>query len=120
MAEYIKREAAIAALTEFCYEQTVSKYLSVDDCLVARGAIERAIKVLESLPAADVAPVKRGRWEEADWFEPDCHSFGTIRTPKAALRCSNCKHCFKKELLWKDNYCPNCGARMDEEAQNER
>lgn len=58
-------------------------------------------------------PVRHGRWEEADWFEPDCHSFGTIRTLKAALRCSNCKHCFKKELLWKDNYCPNCGAKMD-------
>ena len=59
MDEYIEKDAAIAALTEFCYEQTVSKYLSVDDCLVARGAIERAIKVLESLPAPDVEPVKQ-------------------------------------------------------------
>ena len=58
------------------------------------------------------APVRYGRWEEADWFEPDCYGFGTIRTPKAALRCSNCKNCFKKELLWKDNYCPNCGTDM--------
>ena len=63
-------------------------------------------------PAADVAPVRHGRWEEADWVEPDCHGFGTIITPKAALRCSNCKNCFKKELLWKDNYCPNCGTDM--------
>ena len=59
MAEYIERNAAIAALTEFRDDQMVSKYLSVDDCLVARGAIERATKVLESLPAADVEPVKQ-------------------------------------------------------------
>ena len=52
MAEYIEREAAIAALTEFRDDQTVSKYLSLDHCLVARGAIERAVKVLESLPTA--------------------------------------------------------------------
>ena len=66
------------------------------------------------IPAADVATVRHARWEEADWIEPDCHGFGIIRTPKAALRCSNCKNCFKKELLWKDNYCPNCGAKMEE------
>ena len=59
MDEYIPREAAMAALTEFRDDQTVSKYLSVDDCLVARCAIERAIKVLESLPAPDVEPVKQ-------------------------------------------------------------
>ena len=75
----------------------------------------QAAKVLREVsdaPAADVAPVRHGRWEEADWVEPDCHGFVTIITPKAALRCSNCKNCFKKELLWKDNYCPNCGTDM--------
>ena len=77
------------------------------------GEPGKARKLIEDAPTVDDVPVKRGRWEEADWFEPDCHSFGTIRTPKAALRCSNCKHCFKKELLWKDNYCPNCGAKID-------
>ena len=65
------------------------------------------------LNCADVAPVRHARWEEADWVEPDYHGFGIIKTPKAALRCSNCKNCFKKELLWKDKFCPNCGAKMD-------
>ena len=64
MAEYIEREAAIAALTEFRDDQTVSKYLSVENCLVARDAIERAAKVLESLPAADVEPVQE--WISVD------------------------------------------------------
>ena len=54
----------------------------------------------------------KGRWIECDWVEPDDHYSECIRTPKAAKQCSRCKHCFKKELLWKDNYCPNCGADM--------
>ena len=69
---------------------------------------------INSIPAADVDPVRHGRWEEVDWVEPDGHGFGTVRMPKAGLRCSQCSNVFKKELLWKDNYCPNCGALMDE------
>ena len=61
MAEYIERVVAIAALTEFRDDQTVSKYATVRHCLVARRAIEGAIKVLESLPADDVEPVVRCR-----------------------------------------------------------
>ena len=99
MAEYIEREAAIAALTEFRDDQTVSKYLSVENCLVARDAIERATKVLESLPAADVVPVWHGRWLCVD---TDTEQF---------FLCNRCK---KKEY-WESDYCPKCGARMDEE-----
>lgn len=61
----------------------------------------------------EFAPVRHGRWEEADWIEPDDRGFELIRTPKAAWRCSECRNCFKKELLWKNNYCPHCGAIMD-------
>ena len=61
MTEYIEREAAIAALDEFRLNETVSKYATVMQCKAARDAIERAIKVLESLPAADVEPVVRCR-----------------------------------------------------------
>ena len=104
MAEYIEKDAAIAALTEFRDDQTVSKYLSVDDCLVARGAIERAIKVLESLQAADVELVKRGRWVQQPLN-------GT-----QIWRCSKCETIGSPQ--W--NYCPKCGTKMDEEAQNER
>ena len=100
MAEYVTKEQVI---------DWFRPYVHLDKPI----PFETLVSDLDCMKATDVEPVKRGRWEEADWFEPDCHSFGTIRTPKAALRCSNCKYCFKKELLWKDNYCPNCGARMD-------
>ena len=58
MAEYIERNAAIAALNEVRDDQRVFKYATASDFLSARDAIERAIKVLESLPAADVEPVQ--------------------------------------------------------------
>ena len=105
MAEYIEREALMVAL---CKE-----IVGDGDYYNGKDDMQDEIRDMVSrFPAADVAPVRHGRWEEADWVESDCHSFGTIRTPKAAIRCSNCKNCFKKELLWKDNYCPNCGTDM--------
>ena len=100
MAEYVNRETAIRELLNDAPEQVGYSREDAADCI-------------RYMDAADVAQVRCARWEEADWVEPDCHGFGIIRTPKAALRCSNCKNCFKKELLWKDNYCPNCGCKMD-------
>ena len=99
MAEYVNRETAIRELLNDSPEQVGYSREDAADCI-------------RYMDAADVAQVRCARWEEADWVESDCHSFGTIRTPNAALRCSNCKNCFKKELLWKDNYCPNCGSMM--------
>ena len=62
--------------------------------------------------AADVASVRHAKWEECHWVEQD-GPYSLVAYPKAAFRCSGCKYVFKKELLWKNNYCPNCGARMD-------
>ncbi|MDY6283084.1 MAG: hypothetical protein SPL40_08535 [Erysipelotrichaceae bacterium] len=51
----------------------------------------------------DVAPVRHGQWEVVDAEEP--RRYG----------CSACKR-----LSWHmDNYCPNCGARMDGERKND-
>ena len=74
MAEYIEREAAIAALDEFRLNETVSKYATVMQCKAARDAISRATKVLESLPAADVEPVVRCReCKHHYWVQEPCH-----------------------------------------------
>lgn len=107
MAEYIEREAAL----NICQKEYEDRLEMCDYCgdTVAWN-IGGQIK---ELPAADVAEVRCGRWEEVDWVEPDGHGFGTVRTPKAGLRCNQCSNVFKKELLWKRNYCPECGAKMD-------
>ena len=74
MAEYIEREAAIAALDEFRLNETVSKYATVMQCRAARDAISRATKALESLPAADVEPVVRCReCKHHCWVQEPCH-----------------------------------------------
>ena len=95
MAEYIGRDAAIEAVKHAW----------------AKGL--EPSQYIEALPSADVAPVVHGRWDEVDWVEMESGGHELIRTPNAALRCSNCRNCFKKKLLWKNNYCPNCGAKMD-------
>ena len=53
----------------------------------------------------------KGEWTECDWVKYDGHG-ECIHYPKEALRCSNCCNAFKKKLLWKRNFCPNCGADM--------
>lgn len=99
MAKYIGRDAAIAALNKVRDDQRVFKYATASDFLSARDAIERAIKVFESLPAADVESVKRGRW------------LPQILNGIRIWDCSECKTIGSP--AWKR--CPKCGARMDEE-----
>ena len=53
---------------------------------------------IKSIPAADVAEVRHGRWLCVD---TDTEQF---------FLCNRCK---KKEY-WESNYCSNCGAKMDE------
>ena len=103
MKEYIERESIKSEILSWAVCINHPEYLSTDDTLY----------ILDNMPAADVAPVRHGIWEEVDWVDPDGHGFGTVRIPKAGLRCSQCSNVFKKELLWKDNYCPNCGSLMN-------
>ena len=84
MAEYVEREKALskAAPVEGCFSDMISAYDVV------------------MLPAADVAPVRHGRW-------------GTHSDRPDSLICSVCNCGFD---MWKHdphNYCPNCGAKMD-------
>lgn len=75
------------ALTEKAWEaDTQCGYVQVVDV----GDIEDA-------PAVDAAPVVRGEWIEL--HEENGHEVGT---------CSHCRH-----VRIVDNYCPNCGAKMD-------
>lgn len=87
MAEYIEREAA---------RRTAHIMRPEDKCLETE---------LMKIPAADVAPVVHGQWiADGDGYH-------------WTYNCSIC--------AWKDgypfnerhNFCPNCGAKMDGEAE---
>lgn len=90
MAEYIAREAAVDAVTCIYYD--------TPEINLTAEKFEAAIN---GIPAADVAPVLHGHW---------------IRKPHWCVSCSYCGKCThdyecEVELY---NYCPNCGAKMDE------
>ena len=76
MAEYIDRKALRDALYDA-------------DAITMNG-----VKILNQFPAADVAPVRHGRWK---------------RYGRNLGECSNCGEIVNIRY----NYCPNCGAKMD-------
>ena len=88
MTVYIKWEDAIDAVLDV--------YYNTPDIDLSGGQLEAAIL---NIPAADVAEVRHGRWLCVD---TDTEQF---------FLCNRCK---KKEY-WESNYCPNCGAKMDNE-----
>lgn len=96
MAEYIDRE-------EYCEKH----------CRCSNEYCYRVSCPIWKAPAADVAPVVRGEWEAVDWREYDAKSCEVVCYPEEGIACTRCRNVFKKDALWKKNFCPNCGARMD-------
>lgn len=87
MDEYISREEA-------------KQFFNLNFGSVSHAII--AARLLDEIPAADVAPVRNGRWKIIGQVCIDGEYEDT-------LRCTNCgmKHDRKSR------YCENCGARMD-------
>ena len=79
---------------------------------VGDGYSTQVVTHTRDIPTIDPESLRpKGEWTECDWVEYDGHG-ECIHYPKEALRCSNCCNAFKKKLLWKRNFCPNCGADM--------
>lgn len=88
MAEYIERNAAIEA---------------------AKHAWAKGLEpsqYIEALPAADVAPVVRGRWEHLGGDEWCCSACGFVITTEGSWDKPTKK------------YCEDCGAMMDGERKD--
>ena len=93
--EYIDREEVIKILEQ--YDLSSGSTLGCHN-----GAIECAISEIEMLPAADVAEVRHGRWR---WVAYDAN-------PKIGnWHCTYCNRIPKS--FQKEDFCPNCGAKMD-------
>ena len=109
MAEYIKREYAIDAVLDVYYD--------TPDIDLSGEKFEAAIRKIQ---AADVAPVRHGRWDD----EHKC----TVCHNEAFYKISNIRPDYDYD--WEENlvetgdyiwdiewietaYCPNCGAKMD-------
>lgn len=102
MKEYIERTAAL----DICQKEYEERLRMADYCgdTVAWN-IGGAIK---SIPAADVAEVRHGRWER-------------VSTASGIISRVRCSVCAGTQPLTFENmpYCPTCGARMDEEDGHE-
>lgn len=106
--EYISREAAV-------------KYIKSEQCgtcsdigLCGNCAVLVAVKLLEKVPAADVAEVGHGQWEG----EGDGYADGEIVLD--VWHCSQCGYCIDDGTDNPDclpKYCPGCGAKMDGAAE---
>ena len=108
MKEYIEKAAV---------EKFIEDGLNNPDKNKAFGhdAIEIMAEI-HYMPAADVAPVRHGRWIEDE------------RTyPGPGLKNNLCSVCGEIAGSWKEGlepgrkwaYCPNCGARMGKEDEHE-
>lgn len=112
MKEYIEREALLERIdgiydcSDMIFEPN-DKCCQIDDCASCKwretkNAIRR---IVETTPAADVQPVVRGKWE---WNKNNgfyyCSKCGSI-SPREDQDGEYCD-C--------PNFCPNCGAEMEE------
>lgn len=115
MAEYIERGAAIDKLTAL---EVTNPSATMTD----------AKRLLADMPAADVAPVRHGRWIIKHRHRGGFHRYTGIddmgeqhtitvdeRVEYDDRYCSECGKQSADNFL---NYCPNCGAKMDGGADN--
>lgn len=94
MAEYIDRAVCLSIL-----RAKANMAVLMD----AAPYFEKAAKMLEKLPAADVAPVVHGRWE----------FLGPNRLIGECM-CGTCSVCkVRSKYIVNTMLCPNCGAIMD-------
>ena len=105
MDEYISREEAIKELREVYENEYPTASGDFDEY-----ASHDVPNVLRNIPAADAQPVKRGRWI-------DIYEWAEMHDSRPSGMCTYywCSEC-EKEQEKKSDFCPNCGARMDGDA----
>ena len=110
MEEYITKEQAIAAMEQ----------VTQPECLIKDTPKDFA-KIIEKLPAADIAPVVHAQWvitDEANVCKPLSDvNVKTRNYLEHDCECSNCGFICGIGVgqIKQAKYCPGCGARMDGE-----
>lgn len=98
MAEYIEREAlALSVLGLEIVDPVVEQYA------------DAVLRHIQQAPAADMAPVRHGKWIVTKEFNDVLGIYIEKYT------CSACEEyrLTASGLSQATNYCPNCGAKMD-------
>lgn len=100
MADYIDKEVALALVKPDAPEDEKAAVTIATAKKLVRSIIQRA-------PDADVAPVVHGRWiyirKYGEYECSVCHGIDT-----------DCSDYYSSHVVTEQDYCPNCGAKMDE------
>lgn len=103
MSEYIDRESISNVLSDVCSDKNCPMYIA--------ATVEQMIYYE---PAADVAPVVHARWKPVRGiFQCSACGFGMFMDG-VFFENGECTHANEQDFRLK--YCPNCGAKMDKEA----
>lgn len=98
MAEYIEREAFLEDVEKRYCLPCKEAGKDHNGCMCRACWVDDMCCEVIDAPAADVAPVVHGRWNDSyDGITPYCTVCG-------------CSH---RLMIRTPRYCPNCGARMD-------
>ena len=92
MDDYIERDALLADISAAVKHRGMGEIIG-----------KTLMRYVKRQPAADVAPVLHGRWEQdadGDWYCSNCDEVVAI--------CES-----GRERTYRKPYCPNCGAKMD-------
>lgn len=98
MAEYIGREALRQEI-----DRIYQKHFAKSREKFVQDVFKAFFKRIDKAPAADVVPVRHGRW-----------------IPFHSTAAGDIQYCSACDIgcTWRPNYCPNCGALMDLEGGN--
>lgn len=106
MAEYIEREALLRDIADIRMKHGLAEGEEMEFTETDIAGL------LQCVPAADVAQVRHGRWDDS----------GRYMFPggSTAVRCTECgcSLTVSEYRLNKWDYCPVCGAKMDGGADN--
>ena len=94
--EYIEREKLNDMLEDFCVNESF-------------------YDVLQTIPAADVAPVRHGHWKKGKGNERPTEN-GFVHDDRYICDCCGWGCCCETKLDF--SFCPNCGAKMDGGEEN--
>lgn len=94
---YIRREMDYGGENDFC-----------------RG-MRKALRIIENMPAADVQPIRHGRWIDCTFYDPCEKSW----EQNYEFKCSNCEHKIYNKPNDDNLFCGHCSARMDGGAEND-